>query len=492
MTAPALELKGVDKRFGARQALSSVDFRLMPGTIHALLGENGAGKSTLMHIAYGMARADRGTVCVDGIERRIRTPRDARQAGIGMVHQHATAIPSFTVAENVALAAGWKVRPRELTDRVEAVCARLNLPLDPARPADQLSIALKQRLEIVKALAADARILLLDEPTAVLAPAEAEALLATIGQFAGQGGSVVLITHRLREALAHADVITVLRRGVVTLEGVPSDLTPRALATAMVGLDAAELLDHQVQRVPAPADAPIAIGGIALEVLNEHRPGLAVRQASLSVRAGEIVAIAAVEGNGQRELLRALAGLLPVLRGRTEVVRPLAFIPEDRTTEGLIPALSLVENMVLGLSDSPGWSGRGRVRWKQARERTAQLIEDFDISAPAVTRPAAALSGGNQQKLVLARALEQRPAAIIAEDPTRGLDVAAARAIHDRLRAAADAGAGVLVYSSDLDEVLALSDRVMVMQGGHLTEVMNHGPRVPGREEIGRLMLGAE
>ena len=496
MTTPALELAGVHKHFGALTALHDVTFRLMPGTLHALLGENGAGKSTLMHIAYGMIQPDSGTVLVDGAPRRIRTPRDARHAGIGMVHQHATAVPSFTVAENVALAAGWKVRPGEVAERVQALSDRLKLPLDPAALADRLSVSLKQRLEIVKALAADASVLLLDEPTAVLAPAEAEALLERMREFTRQGGSVVLITHRLHEALAHADAITVLRRGRVTLEGVPSELTPRDLATAMVGPEAATLLERDEEHVPAPADAPVAIRGVALELRAESGGKLAVRDVSLEVRAGEIVGVAAVEGNGQRELLRALAGVWPVLRGRVETLQPLSFIPEDRTTEGLIPSLSLTENMVLGLGGAPPWTEGHRIRWARARARTAELVHDFGISAPGVTRPVAALSGGNQQKLVLARALERKPAAIIAEDPTRGLDVAAARAIHDRLRAAADAGAGVLVYSSDLDEVLALSDRVVVMFGGRLREVngqrstVNDSPA--SRDLVGRMMLGAE
>ena len=496
MTTPALELAGVHKHFGAVTALNDVTFRLMPGTLHALLGENGAGKSTLMHIAYGMIQSDRGTVLVDGTPKRIRTPRDAREAGIGMVHQHATAVPSFTVAENVALAAGWKVRPRKVASRVLALSERLGLPLDPAAMAERLSVSLKQRLEIVKALAADARILLLDEPTAVLAPAEAEALLERIKEFTRQGGSAVLITHRLHEALAHADAITVIRRGTVTLDGVPAGLTPRDLATAMVGSEAATLLERGETHVAAPADAPVAIRGIALELRAENGGKLAVRDVSLEVRAGEIVGVAAVEGNGQRELLRALAGVWPVLRGRVETLRPLSFIPEDRTTEGLIPSLSLTQNMVLGLGGTDPWTEGRQIRWGHARERTAQLVHDFGISAPGVSKPVAALSGGNQQKLVLARALERKPAAIIAEDPTRGLDVAAARAIHDRLRAAATAGAGILVYSSDLDEVLALSDRVVVMRSGRLTEVDGQrwtvNDRPVTRDLVGRLMLGAE
>jgi simple sugar transport system ATP-binding protein len=492
VTTPALELAGVHKQFGVVTALAGVTFQLMPGTLHALLGENGAGKSTLMHIAYGMIQPDRGSVLVKGAPVRIHSPRDARRAGIGMVHQHATAVPTFTVAENVALAAGWKLRPREITNRVQVLSERLSLPLDPAVMADRLSVSLKQRLEIVKALAADAEVLLLDEPTAVLAPAEAESLLERIKEFTRRGGSAVLITHRLHEALAHADAITVLRRGTVTMEGRPSDLTPHDLATAMVGAEAATLLEQDEHRVRAPRDAPVAIRGVALELRAESGGKLAARDVSLAVRAGEIVGVAAVEGNGQRELLRALAGVWPVLRGRVETLRPLSFIPEDRTTEGLIPSLSLIENMVLGLGGTVPWTAGRRIHWAGARERTAELVREFGISAPGVGKPVASLSGGNQQKLVLARALERKPAAIIAEDPTRGLDVAAARAIHDRLRAAATAGAGILVYSSDLDEVMALSDRIVVMRSGRLTEVDGQRSTVNSRQTVGRMMLGAE
>ena len=489
MTAPALELAGIRKSFGATIALAGVDFTLRPGELHALLGENGAGKSTLMHIAYGMIRPDAGTIRVRGSVVRIGSPRDARAAGIGMVHQHATAVPSFTVAENVALAAGWVPAPALIAERVREVSGRVGLPLESGVLAGDLSVALKQRLEIVKAIAADATILLLDEPTAVLAPPEAEALLERARAFAREGGSVVLITHRLNEALAHADRVTVLRRGVVTLESANDGLSARQLADAMVGEQAASLLAEAPPVSPGMGERPVSIAAEALEVQSAERTGLAVREVSLTVRAGEIVGVAAVEGNGQRELLRALAGVLAPLRGRVDVAQPVSFIPEDRTIEGLIPSLTLTENMMLGLSDTPGWSEGGRLRWRAARERTAELIPAFGIRAAGAGARAATLSGGNQQKLVLARALERRPAVIIAEDPTRGLDIAAARQIHDRLRAAAAAGAGILVYSSDLDEVLALADRVVVMFGGRVVASLES--RVAARDEVGWLMVGS-
>jgi simple sugar transport system ATP-binding protein len=465
------------------QALTGVGLAAHAGQVHALLGENGAGKSTLMHIAYGMLPPDAGDILIGGVPRRLRSPRDAREAGIGLVHQHFTSIPALTVAENIALFAGWDVRPRELATRVSALTDRLNLPFDPQVRAGALPVALLQRLEIVKALAADARVLLLDEPTGVLAPTEADELLARARAFAQSGGAVVLITHKLDEALRAADHVTVLRRGSVVLDRPVSGLGARELTEAMIG--DATLLDE-----PAPEPfildvAPRRVHVAGLEVARESGLGMAVKQASLGIRAGEIVAVAGIEGSGQRELLRAIAGVLPVFRGTREVAAPLAFVPEDRTTEGLIPDLSVTENMVLGLGRSARWVNRGRLDWPAARRRTAELISEFGVRAAGPDAPAGSLSGGNQQKLIIARALERDPAVIVAENPTRGLDVQASRAVHDRLREAAGRGVAVLLYSSDLDEVLTLGQRIVVMVRGTLREVSANA----SRSEIGTLML---
>jgi ABC-type uncharacterized transport system ATPase subunit len=482
--APLLQLREIHKRFGRVQALTGAGLVARAGEVHALLGENGAGKTTLMHVASGMIVPDAGEVLVDGIQRRLKSPREARAAGIGLVHQHFTSIPALTVAENVALFAGWQVRPRELALRVKELTSRLNLPLEPDARAGTLPVALLQRLEIVKALAGDARVLLLDEPTGVLAPSEAEELLARARAFADAGGAVVLITHKLDEALRGADRVTVLRRGAVVMEQRVEGLGSRELVEAMIG--DASLLDE-----PAPAafrveDAPRRVHVAGLEVARESGLGMAVKQASLGIRAGEIVAVAGIEGNGQRELLRAIAGVLPVFRGTREVSRPIAFIPEDRTTEGLIPELSVTENVVLGLGRSASWVRRGRLDWRAARARTAALLTEFAVVAPGPDARAASLSGGNQQKLIIARALERVPEVIIAENPTRGLDVQAARAVHDRIRAAASRGVAVLLYSSDLDEVMAVGQRIVVMARGTLREAK------PGasRTEIGSMMLG--
>jgi general nucleoside transport system ATP-binding protein len=410
--------------------------------------------------------------------------------GIGMVHQHFTAVPAMTVAENIALAAGWSGRPRELSSRARALSERLGLLLDPEERAGRLSVALKQRLEIVKALATDARILLLDEPTAVLAPSEAEELLRVIRTFVASGGSAVLITHKLDEALEAADQVTVLRQGTVTHTGPIASQTAESLARAMIGPGPKlPLLSTRLTHHPRPpVSGPPLVRMDALEVPRESGYGIAVRHGVLSLPPGEIVGVAAVDGNGQRELLRAVAGRLLPLRGRLAVERPVGFIPEDRNTEGLIPELSLTENIALGADQGATWLNRGWISWRQVRNHTAELLREFDIVALGPEAKAGTLSGGNQQKLVVARELSGSPKVIVAENPTRGLDVTATAAIHERIRAAAQGGAAILFHSSDLDEVLHLSHRVLVMSRGVLTEA----PFAASREEIGNLMLRSE
>jgi general nucleoside transport system ATP-binding protein len=485
----ALELTGIQKRFGSVQALGGADFVLEPGEVHALLGENGAGKSTLMHVAYGLIRADAGAVRIKGVQQRIKSPRQARKQGMGMVHQHFTSVPALTVAENVALAAGWGVVPHQLRVRTGLLSERLGLPLDPDQRAGRLSVALKQRLEIVKALAADARILLLDEPTAVLAPAEADELLQVILGFTAEGGAAVLITHKLDEVLRAADRVTVLRHGVVTYTGPAAGQSAASLTSAMIGAASMESSHRKPppSRISSDENPRELIRLHALELSRESGYGIAVRHAALLVSAGEIVGIAAVEGNGQRELLRAIAGRIAPLRGRLEVTPPVAFIPEDRTSEGLIPQLSLTENVALGFGRDAPWIRRGMMRWGQARARTAELLQEFDIAATSPSARAASLSGGNQQKLIVGRELARDPAVIVAENPTRGLDVLSASTIHDRLRRAAGSGAAVVFHSNDLDEVIALSDRVIVMTRG----VISEAPRHASRAAIGALMLGS-
>jgi ABC-type uncharacterized transport system ATPase subunit len=480
----ALQLDGIHRRFGSVQALRGADFTLLPGEVHALLGENGAGKTTLMLVAAGLIQPDAGTVRVGGTAWTGLSPRAARRLGIGMVHQHFTSVPAFTVAENVALATGWPVSPAELRRRVEETSERAGLPLDPDARVEGLTVALRQRLEIVKALAADARVLLLDEPTAVLAPAEVQELIRVIRRFTAAGGSAVLITHKLDEALAAADRVTVLRRGQVVLAGPVSGATAQSLAAAMVGEGGGEEREPLGWSAPTPGATLVRLEG--LDVARDGGLGVAVRGVSLTVAAGEIVGIAAVEGNGQRALLRAIAGRIHPLRGLRRVAEPVAFIPEDRTTEGLIPEMTLTENVVLGSGDDQPWV-RGRlVDWRSAEARTAQLLSELGIAAPGPSVPAAALSGGNQQRLVLGRELSRRPVVVVAENPTRGLDLRATAAIHHRLRRVAMEGGCVVFHSGDLDEIGTLATRIVVARRGGLVEA----PPRETREELGSLMLG--
>jgi general nucleoside transport system ATP-binding protein len=483
---PALQLLGIRKRFGSVIALDGADFTLQAGEIHALLGENGAGKSTLMHIAYGLVRSDAGEVVINGVTQRIRSPKQARAHGMGMVHQHFTSIPSLSVAENVALAAGWAVRPGELAQRTTSLSERLGLPLDPQQRAGRLSVTLKQRLEIVKALAGNARILLLDEPTAVLAPSEAEELLRVVRAFTEKGGAAVLITHKLDEALSAADCVTVLRRGRVKYSGPIAGQSVESLTAAMIGpgdtLGRDQVGSQRIERSTARREL---IRLHAVELSRESGYGIALRPSDLVIESGQIVGIAAVEGSGQRELLRAIAGRIAPLRGHLDVSQPVGFIPEDRTVEGLISEFDLAENMTLGLGSDAPWLRHGRIDWHQARTRTAALIREFEIVASSPRIQARALSGGNQQKLIVARELARSPAVIVAENPTRGLDIVATATIFARLRAAADAGAAVLVYSTDLDEVLAAADRVIVVARG----VVSEAPRTASRADIGAMML---
>ncbi|MDH5284482.1 MAG: ATP-binding cassette domain-containing protein [Gemmatimonadota bacterium] len=476
-----LALSGVSRRFGQVQALDGVDFTLRSGEIHALLGENGAGKSTLMNIAFGLVAPDAGAVSIHGALVPRHSPALARRLGVGMVHQHFTSIAELSVAENVALGAGWRFRPREVELRVERLGEELGLPVSPRMRVADLSAGLRQRVEVVKALAAGADILLLDEPSSVLSPLEAERLLAQLVAFRDRGISSVLITHKLREAASVADRVTVLRRGRVAYRGPRGGATTGELATHMLG----------EAPPPRPARPPAARGGerlvlesVGLARLGESGTGL--DRATLTVRAGEVVGVAAVEGNGQRELLRLAAGLERPDRGSAGRTGAVSFIPEDRTTEGCIGEFSLTEHLVLAAGADAPWIAAPWVRWPEAASRAARLMAEYQIQAPSANAAMRELSGGNQQRMIIAAAMERRPALLVAENPTRGLDLRATTEVLDRLRGAAQRGVAVLVHLPDLDELLEVSDRIVVLAGGRMVEA----PVGASRDEIGRMMLG--
>ncbi len=477
-----IEMRGIVRHFGSAVALRGADFACDAGEIHALLGENGAGKTTLMHVLFGMLAPDAGSIAIGGREVRLHSARDAMALGLGMVHQHFTQVPDLTVAENVWLGRpGWRFDRAAARALVRKVGEATGLALDPDARAEDLSVGLRQRLEIVKALSRDARVLILDEPTATLAPAEVADLFAALRRLKASGVAVVLITHKLSEVLAIADRVSVLRAGERVFTAPAAGLDAATLARAMIGEAAPDdelAVAQERSRRAAAGRGPIALEVEALRVVERGRER--VRGASFAVHGGEIVGIAAVEGNGQRELLRSLAGLIPHGgRVRTEAGPP-AFVPEDRQLEGLVLDFTVAENLALG---------SGGLGWVSARDDAARrLIERFDIRPADPAAHVRELSGGNQQKIVLARELSRRPAVLIAENPTRGLDIHAAAQVHAELRRAASDGMAVLLYSSDLDEVLALGDRVAVVVGGEWRWV-DEAART--REQVGAMMLGA-
>jgi simple sugar transport system ATP-binding protein len=496
-----LSLEHIAKRFGRVDALADASLLARAGTVHALLGENGAGKTTLMRIAFGELKPDAGVLRIDGSAVQLASPSDALEHGLGMVHQHFTAVPAMSVAENVALASGTRgrYRPAEARARVLQLCEEVGFALDPNAVAGELSVGMQQRLEIVKALARGARVLILDEPTAVLAPAEAEDLLAMLRRFASRGNAAVIITHKLHEALSVADDITVLRHGRTTLSIGAADTSAEQLTLAMLG-------EHELpvalgRRADRTASGVAVYGSGNLEtgatsrtrdarevviearelVLTDDRGVRRARGVSLAVHAGEILGVAGVEGAGQHELLRALAGRMKPASGSLRAPERIGFVPADRHRDALVLDFTVAENVAL----AGAGAARGRMRWPEIEQRSGELLARYGIVASGVRAPAASLSGGNQQKLVLARELDGAPRALVAENPTRGLDIAAAAALQRHLLDARDAGMAIVLYSSDLDEVLALADRLIVMYEGRASEVPLD------RAAAGRAMLGA-
>ncbi|MDB6127473.1 MAG: transporter ATP-binding protein [Verrucomicrobia bacterium] len=500
--APALELRGIDKRFGSVHANRAISFSVAKGSVHGLIGENGAGKSTLMNIVYGYHPADAGEILVRGRRVQLGSPQDAISAGIGMVHQHFMLVENFTVLENVVLGVeGGPLLRTGLARARESLTglARdygLDVPLDAV--VSTLSVGLQQRVEILKALYRGAEILILDEPTAVLAPQEADQLFRMLGRLREQGKTVILVTHKLREIMAITDRVTVMRQGAVVAEVETRATSPRDLAEKMVGR--AVLL--QVEKGVAH------LGETLLEVKDlEVRDELGVARvkgANFSLRAGEIVGIAGVAGNGQSELLEALAGIRELSRGEILLcggkLNPenvdarerrhlgLAHVPEDRLRMGVVAAFSAQDNAILGYHDLAAYNHGARLDRSAIAAGCEKKMAQYDVRPANPRLPISSFSGGNQQKLVIAREIESNPRVLLVGQPTRGVDIGAIEFIHRQLVAMRDAGKAVLVVSVELDEILGLADRILVMAGG---EIIGELARADATEEkLGLMMAG--
>ncbi len=499
----AVALRGITKRFPAVVANDRVDFEAAKGEVHALLGENGAGKTTLSNILTGLYRPDEGEILLSGRPVEFHSPRDAIAAGIAMVHQHFRLVSPFTVAENVVLGdqrdigRAFRLRPRAIEQRVAELSRRYGLAVDPRARIWQLSVGEQQRVEVLKALYQEARILILDEPTAVLTPQEADALFETVRAMAADGRTVIFISHKLHEVKAVADRVTVLRRGRSLATVAASDATQRSLAALMVGREVEIGRRHHGR--PAPGEAVLQLDGVWAD---GDRGVPAVKDVSLRVRRGEIVAVAGVAGNGQRELAETIVGMRPATKGtveirgrrvrsgdpRSAIAAGVAYVPEDRLGTGVAPGLSIAANVVLKSYRRSPVSRGPFLRLARIRDLADRAIDNYDVRTSGCQVPAWQLSGGNVQKVVLAREFSGEPAVLIAASPTRGLDVSSIETVHSYLREAASAGVGVLLLSEDLDEILALADRIAVMyEGGVAGEREAASATV---EELGLLMAG--
>ena len=496
---PAIVMRGIVKRFPGVVANDGVDLVVGRGEIHALLGENGAGKSTLMNVLFGLYHQDEGDILVDGSVVRFHGPRDAVSAGLGMVHQHFMLIPRFTVTENVILGSEGHstlhLDRAAAERRVARIAEEYGLRVNPKARLEDLPVGMQQRVEILRTLYQGSRIIILDEPTALLTPQEVDELYQILHRLRAAGGTIIFITHKLREVAAISDRVTVIRRGKTVGTRITSETTSPELAELMVGREV-------VLRVERPVAHP---GEPILQVSDVRLTGRGVRSLddlSLTIRRGEIVGICGVEGNGQTELVETIAGLRKpdsgsiVLKGRdvtgsdpmTLRRAGLSYIPEDRHHRGLVLPFTLTENVLLGNCDEAPFSHGGVIDYEESSEITEKLMATFDVRAPDCSTPASSLSGGNQQKLIIARELYREPDVLLAVQPTRGLDVGAIEFVHKQLVAERDKGRGVLLVSFDLDEVLDLSDRILVIYQGRIVGEFASG--AVDRTTLGLLMGG--
>ena len=496
-----LELRGVTKRFGALVANDQINLLVEPGEIRSLLGENGAGKSTLMNVLYGLYQADSGEILLDDVVQKFKGPGDAMAAGIGMVHQHFMLIPVFTVAENVVLGnepinGFGALNLDEARKRVVEISDRFGFNVDPDALVQDLPVGVQQRVEIIKALSRNAKILVLDEPTAVLTPQETDELMQIVRDLAKAGTSIIFITHKLREVQAVADKITVIRSGKVVGEASPKD-TASKLASLMVGREVDLKVDKSAKKT-----GDVVLSVTSVSVLDD-RQQRAVDNVSFEVMGGEILAIAGVQGNGQTELAEVLLGLRDPIRGsgpitlagrtlsglsvRKHLEAGIGYIPEDRNKDGLVSQFTISENFMLNGSFTPPFTKGINIDFQERDRISATLIKDFDVRTQSADYPAGTLSGGNQQKVVVARELSREVKLLIAAQPTRGVDVGSIEFIHERIVEERNAGRAVILISTELDEVLALADRIAVMYRGRIVGIVDSKT---SRETLGKMMAG--
>jgi len=501
--APVLELRGITKSFPGVLANDGIDLTVEKGEILALLGENGAGKTTLMNILYGLYKPDAGQILIQGKEASIHSPNDAIAQGIGMVHQHFMLIPVMTATENVMLGVeptrrGVFLDKGKVAKRIRQISEQYDLAVDPEAYIGDLPVGSQQRVEIIKVLYREADILILDEPTAVLTPQEVEGLFKVLRSLVANGKSVIFITHKLKEVMAIADHITVLRGGRVVGTVTPGEATPEKLATMMVGREVNLVVKKEVAH---PKEVVLEVSNLSVQDEHGH---LTVGGASFEVRAGEVLGVAGVQGNGQTELVYALTGLLPLVGGEIRIVdrpvhhttprhileRGVAHIPEDRQRHGLILSFPVHDNLVLCTYYQRPFARGVSLQQKVIVENAEKLVKQFDVRTPNVFVPVSTLSGGNQQKVIVAREFSRPIKLLIASQPTRGLDVGSIEYIHSRIIEKRDEGTAVLLVSPELDEIIALSDRIAVMYKGQIVEIVASGTVT--KEYIGLLMAGVK